>query len=93
MKVIDDLFELLSDGKTHTVDGISKKLNLPPEKVIEICRFFDEYCLISFLEETSEIWIKRPLQTLLKKIAEVEEKEEESEHEPESKHLLRFRPG
>lgn len=73
MKILDDLFELLSDGKTHDIDNISKKLNLQPHKVRKLCKFLGKYGLVYFTGK--HVLINERVQKFLKEIAETEKGE------------------
>lgn len=67
MKILDDLFELLSDGKTHDIEMLSKQLNLQPHKVRKLCEFLGKYDLVYFTGK--HVLIDERVQEFLKEIA------------------------
>ena len=51
MSAIDEILELLEDGKWHDIKEITKKSNLQEFKVEMICGFLSEYAFIDFDKE------------------------------------------
>ena len=51
MSAIDEILELLEDGKWHDIKEVMKKSNLQEFKVEMICDFLAEYAFIDFNKE------------------------------------------
>ena len=73
LKVVDEIFELLSNGGTWSIDTISERLNMEPEKVQKICAFLFEFGLANF--DGDLICLTEKTLLFLKEVAETEAKQ------------------
>ncbi|MGQ9460195.1 MAG: hypothetical protein ACUVRA_03065 [Candidatus Bathyarchaeaceae archaeon] len=76
MPTINDILELLEDGKWHDLNEIKKKTELHELKVKSLTKFLAQYNLIKLDKDGKRAKLDPLIQDFLKKIQQIEEEEE-----------------
>jgi len=72
---IDEILDVLKNGKWHSIKNISEKTQLQEFKVELLTNFLAEYNFIELDREEHKTRLTPPLLDFLKKVQDLEEKE------------------
>lgn len=75
MPPIDDILDVLKDGKWHSLKKISEKTRLHELKVELLTNFLAEYDFIELDEKEHKTRLTQPLLDFLRKVQDIEDKE------------------
>jgi hypothetical protein len=64
MMLMDDVTELLWDGKWHSIHTIAGELNQPEQKILEVLKFCAEFNIVAFDESGRKVKIDRKFRSL-----------------------------
>jgi hypothetical protein len=75
LPTIDNVLELLEDGRWHDLNDIRKKTELPDLKLKSIIKFLAQYNFIELDKDGKKAKIDSSIQDFLNKIRQIEEEE------------------
>ena len=75
MSTLDDILQLLKDGKWHNLKEVTEKTALPEHKAEAVFQFLNEYDFIQINENNKKIKLEPPIAKFIEEIQRLEKEE------------------